>query len=119
MYMRKFLLLAGLFLLFFNVAEAKHIKGGFFTYKYLGAGISNPTYLRYNITLTVLMDCDAEGQQINNTINFTIFNSRTLQQLANPSVVITDEYDLYKEKDEPCITGDQRGCYYKIVVYEL
>lgn len=100
-------------------ASARHIKGGFFTYKYLGPGLSNPAYLRYKITLTIFMECNPSPGQLNSQINFTIFNSRTLQQVANPLVKISKQYNLVKSKDEQCITGDQRGCYYTIVEYEL
>ncbi|MES2429642.1 MAG: PKD domain-containing protein [Bacteroidota bacterium] len=98
---------------------ARHIKGGFFTYKYLGPGITNPTNLRYQLTLTVFMECYPSEGQLNNQINFTIFNSRTNVQVANPSVSLTDSYELIKTKNEPCINGTTSGCYYTIVVYEL
>ena len=39
--------------------------------------------------------------------------------MQNVIVSKTSEYDLNKLFDEPCISGDQRGCYYKIVVYDL
>ncbi|MGG9971395.1 PKD domain-containing protein [Ferruginibacter sp. SUN002] len=100
-------------------ASARHIKGGFFTYKYLGPGIANPANLRYKVTLTVFMECYPSPGQLNNQITFTFFNARTKQQVANPSVRLTSEIDLLKSKDEPCIAGDQRGCYYTVVVYEL
>lgn len=35
------------------------------------------------------------------------------------SVSKTNEYLLSKVYDEPCISGNQVACYYKIVVYEL
>ncbi|UEG48494.1 gliding motility-associated C-terminal domain-containing protein [Ferruginibacter lapsinanis] len=108
-----------LFLFIFTNVSARHIKGGFFSYKYLGAGITNPSYLRYKITLTVFMECHPSDQQLNANINFTIFNPRTFQRLANPGVTITREYELEKTYDEPCISGDQRECYYTIAVYEL
>ena len=105
--MRKILIII---LLLFSLtnASARHIKGGFFTYKYLGPGINNPNNLRYKITLTVFMEYHPTDGQLNETINFTIFNIRTNQQVANPAVAITDTFDLSKGQDEPCISGDER-----------
>lgn len=96
---------------------AAHIKGGFFTYKYLGPGTG--TNLRYNITLTVYMICNPGSGQLSNPINFSFFNARTAAFIQDVSVPITNQYNLGKADDDPCITGDQTGCYYTIVVYDL
>lgn len=98
-------------------SNAAHIKGGFFTYRYLGPG--SGTNLRYQITLTVYMSCSAAGLQISDPIGFSIFDARTNQLLFNPSVSKTSEYNLGKVYDEPCISGNQIACYYKIVTYNL
>ncbi|HVF96668.1 MAG TPA: PKD domain-containing protein, partial [Flavisolibacter sp.] len=97
---------------------ANHLKGGFFTYSYLGAG-SAAGSVRYHVTLTVYMDCGANGQQINNPINFTFFSGTSTTVLANTSVSISQQYDLAKGKDDACISGNQAICFYKIVVYDL
>src|SRR5665647_298443 len=94
---------------------SRHIKGGFLNYQYLGQGISNPANLRYKISLTVYMDCTATGGQVDNTVYFTIFNGTTIKQFANVPVKKTAEYLLKKKNDDPCISGDQAVCYYKIV----
>jgi gliding motility-associated-like protein len=96
---------------------AAHIKGGFFSYEYLGPGTGGN--LKYRITLTVYMICSPSAGQLSNPINFTIFNAGNNQFFQNVSVPITNQYNLNKSYDEPCITGDQRGCYYTIVVYNL
>ncbi|MFM2338985.1 MAG: hypothetical protein RL115_2178, partial [Bacteroidota bacterium] len=96
---------------------AAHIKGGFFTYEYLGPG--SGTNLRYRITLTVYMICNPSTGQLSNPINFSIFDGVTNQFLQTVSVPITNQYNLGKSYDEPCITGDQRTCNYTIVVYDL
>jgi len=98
---------------------AAHIKGGFLNYKYLGPGIVNPGFLRYKITLTVYMACNPSSGQLTDPINLTIFNGNGTTQIANPSLSITSKYDLGKIADDPCITGNQAGCYYTIVIYEL
>ena len=117
--MKKFVLSIVLFIGLFN-SYAAHIKGGFFTYKYLGPGTINSSNLRYNIKLTVYMTCENLGPgQLSNPINLTVFNGDGISQFDNPSVNITNQYRLGKASDEPCITGDQAICYYTIVEYEL
>jgi PKD repeat protein len=98
---------------------ARHIKGGFFNYHYLGPGISDPSKLRYKISLTVYMDCGATVNQIDDTAHFTIYNGTSSSQYANVLVRKKTPFTLEKQYDDPCITGDQRVCYYLIVVYEL
>lgn len=102
-------------------AFSAHIKGGFFTYEYLGTGIVNPTFLRYRITLTVYMGCNPNAGQLNTQINFTLFEGNSSSAISNPTVFIksTAPYNLDKITDEPCISLDQRGCYYTVVIYEL
>lgn len=97
----------------------RHIKGGFFNYKYLGPGISNPSYLNYKVTLTVYMDCNANGNQIDPSVNFTFFDGTSSSVIINMTVQQTSSYLLQKLYDDPCISGDQAICYYRIVTYEL
>lgn len=115
--MKRLLLVILIFFLFSAPSNAAHIKGGFFTYQYLGPG--TPGSARYKITLTMYMLCSASGGQISDPINFSIFNAGTNQLFTNPSVPKISEYQLSKIYDEPCITGNQNVCYYKIVIYEL
>jgi gliding motility-associated-like protein len=117
----KKLIVVLLVLFFVTPVFGAHIKGGFFTYKYLGAGTSDPTKNRYNITLTVYMECSPPPStgQLNNPINFSIFDGGSGQFLQNASVSITDQYVIGRNVDEPCITGNQVKCYYTIVVYNL
>lgn len=115
--MRKLVFTILLSVLMVAGSYAAHIKGGFFTYKYLGPGTG--TNLRYQITLTVYMICNPSTGQLNNPINFSIFNAGTNTLVQDVSVPLTSRYDLNKNGDEVCITGDQRGCYYTIVVYNL
>ena len=100
-------------------AFSAHIKGGFFTYEYLGPGMTNPSYLRYKIRLTVYMSCNPSPGQLSNPIKFTIFQGNATILFANPTVFISNRYELNKFEDEPCISLDQRGCYYTVVEYEL
>ncbi|HEY0042603.1 MAG TPA: PKD domain-containing protein [Flavisolibacter sp.] len=100
---------------------ANHLKGGFFTYTYLGPGTTNTDARRYRVTLTVYMECNASGAQINNPITFSFFTGANSNgpAYANPEVSIVNQYNLGKGTDDECITGNQVECYYKIVVYEL
>jgi gliding motility-associated-like protein len=115
--MKRFLTAILSFLILSSSVDAAHIKGGFFTYQYLGPGSAGN--LRYRITLTVYMQCNPNSGQLSNPINFSIFNAGTNQFVRNESVSISNQYNLDKTYDEPCITGDQRKCYYTIVVYDL
>lgn len=116
--MKKILFVTFLSICFFQAFPA-HIKGGFFTYEYLGKGINNPTYNRYKITLNVYMVCNPSSGQLTNPITFTIFKANTSTLVDNPPVAITRQFDLAKLTDDPCITGNQAICYYTVVVYEL
>jgi gliding motility-associated-like protein len=115
--MKRFLVAIATCLLLSAPSYAAHIKGGFFTYQYLGPG--SGTNLRYRVTLTVYMQCNPSAGQLSNPINFSIFSAGTNQFIRNESVAISNQYNLDKTYDEPCITGDQRKCYYTIVVYDL
>ncbi len=114
-----------LFILFLLAAcfssFAHHIKGGFFTYQYLGRGIADTNAVRYNITLTVYMACELEdsANQVNDPIYFTIFHTATNLQFALVPVHVKTQYKLDKLTDDPCINNDPVGCYYRIVIYEL
>src|SRR5690606_33470897 len=52
-------------------------------------------------------------------INFSIFNAGNNQFIQNVSVSLTNQFNLNKSSDEPCISGSQDGCYYTVVVYDL
>ena len=105
----------------FSSAFSHHIKGGFFTYQYLGPGIINPTYLRYKITLKIYMTCDhLELGQLDSSIFLTIFNGDGSVELDNPEVNLVTPIDtLGKTTVSPCISGDQPLCYYQIATYVL
>lgn len=115
--MKRILFIILTFFILAATSNAAHIKGGFFTYKYLGPGTAGN--LRYQVTLTVYMICNPSTGQLSNPINFSIFNAGNNQFLQNVSVPITNQYNLTKNFDEPCITGNETGCYYTIVVYDL
>jgi len=65
------------------------------------------------------MLCNPITAQVSNPINFSIFNGGNNQFLQNASVSIANRYQLAKNVDEPCISGNQQGCYYEIIIYDL
>lgn len=95
---------------------ARHLKGGFFTYRYLDR---TATTIRYNITLTLYMECNATGGQIDLEVPFTFFDAVTGAQVNNIDVPMSEQRFLRKGSDEKCISGDQTGCYYQIITYDL
>src|SRR5690349_17587158 len=105
-----------LFILLFSASSgfARHLKGGFFTYKYVSSTTSTITY---QITLNVYMECNATGQQIDPDVNFSIFETATSHFIRNETVKKSAEYLLAKTADEKCISGNQAVCFYKIVTY--
>jgi gliding motility-associated-like protein len=119
--MKKTLVIFALLFCLVNESSANHIKGGFFSYRYLGPGITDPNSLRYQVTLTVYMICSAQTNpgQLTNPINFSIFNAGTNQFVQSANVSITNQYQLNKIYDDPCISDNQAKCYYYIVVYDL
>ena len=102
-----------------STAFADHLKGGFFTYEYLGPGVIDPSNVRYRVRLTVYMVCNPSSGQLNTSIPFTFFDAATNIMVRNEQVGIVNQYNLTRTDDDECITGDQRGCYYTIVIYEL
>jgi gliding motility-associated-like protein len=119
--MRKALLIV-ILLFSTSIAFADHLKGGFFTYKYLGPGAS-PGSSRYDIILTLYMDCNAReggtGSQVDETLNFTFFDGKTFDLLHTTNVSKSNNYLLGKKTDDECISGNQVVCNYKVVTYVL
>jgi gliding motility-associated-like protein len=97
-------------------SSARHLKGGFFTYRYISSTTSTITY---EVTLNVYMECNATGQQIDPDVNFSFFATATGSFVRNENVKKTSEYLLSKGSDEKCISGNQAVCFYKIVTYQL
>lgn len=122
--MKKFLL-SVILLLSLSQTFGAHIKGGFFTYKYLGPGIVNPTYSRYKITFTFYTSSPVTvgpgpGTQVFDPLNFTIFQGNNPTPFASVSVNLTSRDTLTKLYASPCITGTNlTGIYYEFFIYEL
>jgi gliding motility-associated-like protein len=118
--MKKCLITLTLLFCLFNESFADHIKGGFFTYEYLGPGVNNPSYIRYKISLYVYMRCGhLEPGQVDDIVNITFFNAGTNAVVQTVSAPRTAEFDLSKVQDDQCISGNQAICFYHIVVYTI
>lgn len=115
--MKKFVF-AILFLTAAYSSAANHLKGGFFTYEYLGPGIDDITKLRYRVTLTIYMHCNPTPGQQDASVPFTFYNVASGALTANISVPLTGSYDL-ERSDNPCITNETLGCIYHIRTYTL
>jgi hypothetical protein len=92
--MKKYLISLLLVLSICGSLSAAHIKGGFFSYQYLGPG--SGTNLRYRVTLTVYMVCNPTPMQLSNPITFTVFNGASNLQVSSVTVPITNQYTLSK-----------------------
>lgn len=108
-----------LFILCATTCFSKHIKGGFFSYKYLGKGIKDSTKITYQISLTIYMDCEVASGKIDSVIDLAISSESTPSVHTNYSVKKSADYFLNKTYSDPCVSGDQPSCYYRIVVYTL
>ena len=100
---------------------AFHTKGGWMYYEYLGPGLTDPTLNRYKITLKVYMICNPTSLQLNQSINFSIFNPATNAFISNELVFITDNVNIqncFAPSCNPCISNLPDICY-KIVTYTL
>lgn len=111
-----------LFIIFFQAIAfaslGNHLKGGFFTYEYLGRGLNDTNKLRYTVSLTVYMHCNPSSGQQDATAPFTFFDAATNAVVANIAVDLTASYDLSRG-DHPCITNETTGCIYHIRFYRL
>lgn len=106
-----------LFLSIAFTSNARHLKGGFLSYAYVGPGSAANTAI-YKLKLIQYMDCDATGGQIDASITFSFFDGGNNQHINEITVNRTNLYFLDKSNDEACISGDQSGCYYQIAEYE-
>ncbi len=115
----KKLLFVTLFSLVTSFSFANHTKGGWMYYEYLGVGSAANT-LKYRITLKLYTICNLNPGQFNGSINFTIFNSTTNQNLYNIPVNYDNLLDIQNcttNECHPCINLIPTICY-KIITYQ-
>jgi gliding motility-associated-like protein len=116
--MKKFLFVI-LFSFLASVSYANHTKGGWMYYEYLGDGAAANT-LKYRITLKLYTICTLNSGQFNPTINFTIFDGLTNQNIANVPVLYSSDPNIQNcntQECHPCINQIPTICY-KIITYQ-
>jgi len=119
LFMKKFLLLILLSIVFLQDINANHTKGGWMYYEYLGPGINDPAKLRYRIGLNLYIDCNST--LIEATWNFSIFAARApfpfLQDVVVSAAPDFSVPGCTSSSCYPCITNVPVRCY-KIIKYE-
>ncbi len=110
--MKRFLLLIITLLGLFNTVEAKHLKGGWIQYEYIGVGAS-PNTSKYRITVRQYLDISSSGGQIDGQIFLGVFDAGTnelyrtltIDSVRNGSVI------LDKKSYNLCISPKPRVAY--------
>lgn len=102
----------------FNASFARHIKGGWIFYQYLGPGITDPSKLLYKVTVKVFRDCAIPDPNQNDTqIGITIFSTATGGQLNDIFAPLVAIDTLNKVSYSACINTNPPVCYH-ILRYE-
>lgn len=108
------ILIWGLFLLSGNVCFARHIKGGWMYYQYLGTNSYGD--LMYSVTLKIYRDCATPGNGQNApNLNLTVFDNTDNNLVGNFPAPKTDEYSLQKSSFSECISPKPTICYVVLV----
>lgn len=118
--MKKYLILLILSLSCFKQMFAAHTKGGWMYYQYLGPGLVDPTKNLYKVGLNLYMICNPNSGQIDNPINFSIFNGGTNAFIQDVSVSINTNVNTQNctsSSCHPCIDLVPSICY-KVINYE-
>ena len=106
--MKKILSLILLSIIFINSSWAKHEKGGWILYQYLGPGTAANTSM-YKLTVTVFYSCDVTGPR---GIVVSAYDAKTNSQAATYSFNSeTDEFSVSKTTYSPCLSNPPRICY--------
>lgn len=112
------LILLNFLCLSFTASFAKHIKGGWIFYQYLGPGTTDPSKLLYKVTVKVFRDCAIpEANQNDAVIGITIFSTATGVQLDDIDAPLVAIDTLNKVSYSACINTNPPVCYH-ILRYE-
>lgn len=107
--MKKLLLIVSLLIISY-ATFARHLKGGWIYYEYLGQG-SSPNTSKYRITVNQYLSCNSTPQQIDQQIFLGIFDGATNQLTRELTVQHTlSEFENITEFD-PCIDNPPDVCY--------
>lgn len=91
-------------------ADALHIKGGWFSYAYLGK--TSGGNFQYRVTLRVYRDCAPPNPGQNDTqINFSIFANGSNARIAEVAAPLTANYPLSKSSYSECLNPRPEVCY--------
>ncbi len=118
--MKKLLPVIILLLILSPDVMASHTKGGWMYYEYLGQGIIEPAKLRYKVVLNLYMICNPSSGQLDDPINFSIFDGGNNTFLQNTSVAIATNSNTQNctlVSCHECISPIPNICY-KVVTYE-
>ena len=110
--MKRLILFTLIFFGLIQTIDAKHLKGGWIQYEYLGPG-SSPNTSSYRITVRQYLACNSTVGQVDKTINLGIFdasNNTLVEELTIDSVV-NGSVLLNKVSYNPCIDPQPAVCY--------
>ncbi|MET0299998.1 MAG: hypothetical protein ABW036_09555, partial [Flavitalea sp.] len=102
-----------------QAVHARHIKGGEISYEYIGPG-QQPNSDRFIVTMKLFLDCDAQGQQLDEYANVGIFRLADQQAVTGSPFnfpLISDEFINIRQPD-PCILNPSPVCY-RLRIYVL
>ncbi len=97
-------------MLFAFVAEARHIKGGWIYYTYIGKAADGK--LQYQVTVKVYRDCAPPDPGQNDTqINLSVFNTGNSSLYGNFTAPLSSQYPLNKTSYSECVNPKPEVCY--------
>jgi len=110
--MKKLTLIICLTIIWMQHIQARHIKGGEISYEYLGPGIT-PNSDRFVITLRLFLECNASGQQLDETANVGIFRIADQQAISGSPFTfpLTSDQFINIRQPNPCIVNPSPVCY--------
>jgi gliding motility-associated-like protein len=106
--MRKiFLLIAAVFLCC-TLVSARHIKGGWIQYEYMGVGATPATSI-YKITVSVFRDCAQSGPMPSSLGFYDAVSFKSVQII--PGTIYTASPNTIKTYTDPCLSNYTAVCY--------
>ena len=97
-------------------SSARHLKGGWIFYQYLGKG-SAPNTSKYRIVVNQYLSCGSTTGQIDLSIRLGIFEGSTSVSYTQLVVALTETEFEDKSSFSPCLTNAPAICY-RIDKYE-
>ncbi len=107
---KKFLLLLFSVFLFCNFASAKHIKGGWIQYQYLGPGAAAGSS-QYKITVNVFKNCAEQGPMPSALGIYDAVTYANVQTISGTTNLYTLISAPTKSTFDPCLSNPPTICY--------